>query len=420
MESATLPDPHYMEKQVEITWKLRKILVVWLIEVQAECELRPETLYLAINFLDRCCSRQAFTRSKYQLLGITALWVAAKYEENHGKVPTLKTLTYMCNNVFSEKEFIQMERLILDKLQFVLGHPTAETFIKHRCRPSFPHQTPISPEARAVARYLLELTLFHKRFVGARPSTLADACLAVACTATGTAAPSTVVGAHGHCACGCEPHADPHFAGLVLCLEEVCRSPPKQVEDKYTVDARFMGAPTLVLAWVEGGQRGSTAWREAEVEAAASVVDGQGMMVGGCMGERVGAIKLEDPCVGPSPVLNFPSGLMTPPKDVKANAGGPFRNFWPGQSSLAQQHRGGEYVAVSSGGAGGVVGRWWEQILGGYHYGHHAQQQPHHHNQHHHHQVLSHNHGAGGVPLGTGMEGVVVGGANVEGTMPYY
>lgn len=63
---------------------MRKTLVLWMIEVHKEYHLRPETLYLAVNILDRFCSMDLIERHNFQLLGTTALWVAAKYEENHG------------------------------------------------------------------------------------------------------------------------------------------------------------------------------------------------------------------------------------------------------------------------------------------------------------------------------------------------
>ena len=41
----------------------------------------PETLFLAVSFLDRYLSTETTTRNTLQLLGITCILVAAKYEE---------------------------------------------------------------------------------------------------------------------------------------------------------------------------------------------------------------------------------------------------------------------------------------------------------------------------------------------------
>lgn len=43
--------------------------------------LLQETLFLAVNVLDRYLSLQPVARGDLQLVGITALWLACKYEE---------------------------------------------------------------------------------------------------------------------------------------------------------------------------------------------------------------------------------------------------------------------------------------------------------------------------------------------------
>lgn len=85
-----MPNPDYMHHQKEITWKMRGILVDWLIEVHGKFRLLPETMFLAVHLVDRCvsrageCSRASFLslRSialvRFQLVGVTALFIAAK------------------------------------------------------------------------------------------------------------------------------------------------------------------------------------------------------------------------------------------------------------------------------------------------------------------------------------------------------
>lgn len=58
---------------------MRGILVDWLIGVHKKYVLRPETLYLTIDMIDRYCENQKVSRKHFQLLGITALFVASKY-----------------------------------------------------------------------------------------------------------------------------------------------------------------------------------------------------------------------------------------------------------------------------------------------------------------------------------------------------
>lgn len=73
-------DAHYLENlQGDLTASMRAILVDWLVEVAEEYTLAPQTLFLAVGFIDRFLSQQQIDRGKLQLVGITAMLLAAKY-----------------------------------------------------------------------------------------------------------------------------------------------------------------------------------------------------------------------------------------------------------------------------------------------------------------------------------------------------
>ena len=63
------------------TPQMRAILVDWLVEVHMKFNLVSETLYLCINVIDRYCEIVNVPRAKLQLVGVTALLIACKYEE---------------------------------------------------------------------------------------------------------------------------------------------------------------------------------------------------------------------------------------------------------------------------------------------------------------------------------------------------
>lgn len=71
----------YMDLQPDIKAKMRSILVDWLIEVHRKFELMPETLYLTMNIVDRFLSMKVVRRKELQLVGISAMLIACKYEE---------------------------------------------------------------------------------------------------------------------------------------------------------------------------------------------------------------------------------------------------------------------------------------------------------------------------------------------------
>lgn len=70
-----------MKSQHEINEKMRSITVDWLLEVHNRFKLMPETLYLTINILDRYLSSTDIPKKELQLVGISSMLIACKYEE---------------------------------------------------------------------------------------------------------------------------------------------------------------------------------------------------------------------------------------------------------------------------------------------------------------------------------------------------
>lgn len=70
-----------MGKQIEINERMRSILVDWLIEVHNKFELMPETLYLTVDIVDQYLSMRTVLRRELQLVGVSAMLIASKYEE---------------------------------------------------------------------------------------------------------------------------------------------------------------------------------------------------------------------------------------------------------------------------------------------------------------------------------------------------
>ena len=70
-----------MSKQTDINAKMRAILIDWLVEVHLKFKLVAETLYLTVSLIDRFLEREQIPRNKLQLVGVTAMFVACKYEE---------------------------------------------------------------------------------------------------------------------------------------------------------------------------------------------------------------------------------------------------------------------------------------------------------------------------------------------------
>lgn len=68
---------HYMSSQKDINATMRGILIDWLVEVAEEYRLVPETLYLAVNYIDRFLQCVPVNRGKLQLVGVTCMLIAS-------------------------------------------------------------------------------------------------------------------------------------------------------------------------------------------------------------------------------------------------------------------------------------------------------------------------------------------------------
>ena len=56
-------------------------MIDWLLQVHLRYHMLPETLWIAINIVDRFLSVRVVSLIKLQLVGVTAMFIAAKYEE---------------------------------------------------------------------------------------------------------------------------------------------------------------------------------------------------------------------------------------------------------------------------------------------------------------------------------------------------
>lgn len=61
--------------------EMRTTLIDWLLQVHLRYHMLPETLWIAVNIVDRFLSLRVVSLIKLQLVGVTAMFVAAKYEE---------------------------------------------------------------------------------------------------------------------------------------------------------------------------------------------------------------------------------------------------------------------------------------------------------------------------------------------------
>ena len=174
-QAETLPDVDSIDIQPEIKWFMRPYLLDFVIEAHSVFGLLPESLFLAVNLLDRYCSKREVFKRHYQLVSCASLLIAAKYGDKKERVPTIKELRSMCGSLYDDDMFLQMEWHILSTLGWVIGHSTVDSFLRLAVKDSV-----YDPEAENLALFISEISLFHREFVSKLSSTVALSSLALA------------------------------------------------------------------------------------------------------------------------------------------------------------------------------------------------------------------------------------------------
>jgi len=175
VEMRRAPNPNYMKSQNDINPRMREILVDWMVEVQVKFRLKQETLYLSIHLLDRFLERRLVNRNKLQLVGCTALLLAAKYEEMFA--PEVADFVAISDNAYTREQILAMEGIMLNALSFNLTVPSPLNFLQRFSRLAGVAQ---NDQVWFMSCYYMELTLQQYQFLNFSPSCIAASALFLA------------------------------------------------------------------------------------------------------------------------------------------------------------------------------------------------------------------------------------------------
>ncbi|TKY58182.1 Cyclin-A2-2 protein [Spatholobus suberectus] len=173
------PLTNYMDElQQDITPSMRGILIDWLVEVSEEYKLAPDILYLTVNLIDRFLSQSLIQKQRLQLLGVTCMLIASKYEEMCA--PQVEEFCFITDNTYTKAEVLKMESEVLSLLHFQLSVPTAKTFLRRFILAAQSSHKVSYVELEFLANYLAELTLVEYSFLQFLPSMIAASAVLLA------------------------------------------------------------------------------------------------------------------------------------------------------------------------------------------------------------------------------------------------
>jgi serine/threonine protein kinase len=160
----------------DITFKMWNILLDWIIDVNLKFKLLDCTLHRCVQLLVGFLSKDKdLSRKKLQLLGITCLSIASKIEEIYP--PEVYDYIYICDNAYTQMEFVEFEYIVLETLQFDVLRPTTFDFVKY-----YSKLCCLDQRAHALCKFLLEYTYFDNELLTQfNPSDIAACICLVAC-----------------------------------------------------------------------------------------------------------------------------------------------------------------------------------------------------------------------------------------------
>ncbi|KFB37130.1 hypothetical protein ZHAS_00004342 [Anopheles sinensis] len=110
-------EPNMFNDHPGLQPRMRAILLDWLNEVCEVYKMYRETYYLAVDYIDRYLSRKkGLMKTHLQLLGVTALFIAAKVEEIYP--PKLRDFAYVTDGACTEEDILREELLLLCELEW--------------------------------------------------------------------------------------------------------------------------------------------------------------------------------------------------------------------------------------------------------------------------------------------------------------
>ncbi len=172
-EEKYFPDSNYMSKQKDINHRMRAILIDWLVDVHLKYKMVPQTLYIAVNLIDRYLSINEASRIKLQLVGVASMFIASKYEEIYP--PELKDFVYITDNAYVKSEVLHMESKMLSSLNFDITFPTQWSFLE-----IFRKKLDLDQKTFYLAWFLMELSLINYKMLKYKMSQIAASALFIA------------------------------------------------------------------------------------------------------------------------------------------------------------------------------------------------------------------------------------------------
>ena len=133
--------------------KNRSIIYHWLVKNNHKWKLKDDTIYMAMNIMDRYISQYKSKNLEFQLIAISSYLIASKYEDIYP--PYIDELSQICNYIYSNDDIIKKEYEILSGLNFDILYNSSYKFL------TFLHSVVDNQNMKLLylAQFILEISL---------------------------------------------------------------------------------------------------------------------------------------------------------------------------------------------------------------------------------------------------------------------
>lgn len=153
----------------------REKMVEWCYKVTDHFGISREIVAFTFSLLDRFIDRCCCDRTAFKLAAMTSLYIATKMF--NGKQLSVASLAELSRGEFLAEHISQMERIILDAVDYRVNPSISQAFIQ-QLRPLYPIMDGYSAdEVYNRSMFYSELCVFDYAFVTASKYSLAVACL---------------------------------------------------------------------------------------------------------------------------------------------------------------------------------------------------------------------------------------------------
>ncbi|XP_050074536.1 G2/mitotic-specific cyclin-B-like [Anopheles maculipalpis] len=162
---------NFLEGHKEISHKMRTILIDWINEVHHQFKLDIDTYHMTVSLIDRYLQKvKTVPKKKLQLVGVTAMFIASKYEELFP--PEIHDFVFITDDTYQKHQILEMEKEMVRALDFNLGKPLPTHFLRR-----FSKAAKASDVNHVLAKYLIELASVDYTTAHYKPSEIAAAAL---------------------------------------------------------------------------------------------------------------------------------------------------------------------------------------------------------------------------------------------------